>query len=120
MTLEELQRLSDKELIELCATKVMGWEPDRKSSTGRVLYWQGGEKTFIHFQPLTDWNHTMEVVGKVLKNHGWHGRNGFLLTTKQEEDGGNWYCEFPQPKWEYAEDIDPRRAICLAALLAVQ
>lgn len=61
--------MSDQQKSEWLATKVMGWKPDKKSSTGRVIYWQVGDKDFIHFQPLTDWNHTMEVV-KAMREKG--------------------------------------------------
>ncbi len=73
-TLEELQALSDEQLIEKLAVEVMGWED--------ASYFEGRNKrkewkpygvnpyTPISgtWNPLTDWNHWREVEEKLMSN----------------------------------------------------
>lgn len=131
MTLSELQALTDEELISRIAVEVMGWKKvTRPTQSGYGTYegWDRGHGSYIHpcreWRPLTDWNHTMEVVEKVK-----YGKKfGFILDGNdiewsatffepQEQDDGPVWHEDIEHGWS---DDNPQRAILYAALLALQ
>jgi hypothetical protein len=106
--LEELQALPDAELIERVATDVMGW---RRIETGGKHWWELPNGKFYempYFDPLTDWNHTMEVVKRM-------PRPFHLL---QLSHTASWQAQCGDPPL-YEVDANPQHAICIAALLAV-
>jgi len=92
--------MTDRELTEAVATKVMGFE-------GRHGGWnmKGEWVNEAGFNPINNWNHTMDVVFKI--SRVWS------ITY----DG---YCRvrFGTASW-HVEHHDPQRAICLAALQAI-
>lgn len=122
MTLQEVQALPDDQLIEKVAVEVMGWKERSKfnSAGGQDRsWWKDGEWVCNkdgewvcnagkhHWNPLTDWNHTMEVVEKMKHAHGW-----FKLSWIPKS--GEWEAEFEYTVY----DKDPRRAVVIASLLA--
>lgn len=130
-TLEQLQALSNEELVEKVAVEVMAWEK-RKSRDPRYPFHWGlplsdqEEWTFTaedQWNPLKDWNHTMEVVER-MQGHGY-SFTIYLVTmplvvvgkTLAEKHRGT-----DVPKKAIVADVaDPsfQRAILYAALLAV-
>lgn len=130
-TLEQLQALSDEALIEKVAVEVMRWTrgpiPDSLSNT--EWWWKNGEPIYVvpgkgknkalRWNPLTDWNHTWEVVEKMQSEYidfTLHHEPGFGL--------GGWEVWFGNIEQFYGEPHGartehPKRAICLAALLAI-
>jgi len=60
--------LSDQEKVEWLAVEVMGWEKANYESDG-LCYYRVGNKEYgvaeLTWNPLKDWNHTMQVVMKV-------------------------------------------------------
>lgn len=112
MTLAELQALSDDQFIEKVAVEVMNWEP--RDCFGETLFISSND-TIRPFKPLTDWNHTMEVVMQ-MEHQGFQ----FWMTTFHS-DLGNRFCTkviFAKADEAPFEHEDRQRAICLAALLA--
>lgn len=111
MTPESIDGLTDEQLIERCATEVMEWtrleddscEPPLESWYSHTLSKSGKtvRKELVIdcnlWNPLTDWNHTMEVVAKINR---WplERLGGWVLHSLREKN---------------------QRAICLAALKAV-
>lgn len=103
------QALTDQQIIEKVAVEVMGWRlkinHTYKTMTSRLAWYDGqgkiqcAEGTPLPWNPLTDWNHTMEVVRKL--GPAW---NCFM-----ESDG----------RQTIFAHTNPQRAICLAALQAV-
>jgi hypothetical protein len=81
---------------------------------GRLVSWYGPS-------PSTNMDDAMKVVKKMREEYGFHGNNGFTLTTQDGymERAEKWYCEFPQPNWEYGDGETPAHAICIAALKAI-
>lgn len=109
MTLSELQALSDDELIERLAVEVMGWKKGTWKTRDRWPdFIATDSKLKRHWNPLTDWNHTMEVRAKVGE-----------MDVEFIFDG----CRV----WIWPEihevikvfDESPQRAIVLASLLAI-
>lgn len=125
MTLQELQALSDEELIELCATKVMRWFHDSSVSDEGEEYnhWSNANYTRItgcDWNPLTDWSHTMELVEKLA--------TGYPAVAFQMYGGGIQGEELPlRAHVKLFNDMDMevectdrwQRAIVLASILAV-
>lgn len=75
MSLEYLQSLSDAELNELSAVKVMGWE--RKSDDNRHFLDKDGFRVYV-WNPTSDMNDAMTLLSvfrdvHIKKNHsgGW-------------------------------------------------
>src|SRR4051812_20127683 len=70
-TLEELQRLSDEQLIEKVAVEVMGFQKviQKKQGPRFLTTWLRDPNRRLNaakkWLPLEDWNHTMEVVVEV-------------------------------------------------------
>lgn len=125
MTLSELQALSDSELIERVATEVMGWYRSIELR-GSDWFWAREVKTFIGdiieleeegcadatWNPLTDWNHTVQVV-KNVNVQPWHLKwraNGKWMSSVGDRSVRTDDC--------FWIDDCPQRAICMAALLA--
>lgn len=127
---QKLEDLTDEQLTERVAVEVMHWNP-QQSSDG----WDSGKKPHTWFDPvlmiqrpmykwnpLTDWNHTMEVRDR-LRSLGWWmelenecciGCEGCILHHDPGED---------EPRKEnisVRHEEDLRRAILLAALQAVR
>lgn len=114
MTLEELQQLTDEQLIEKVATEVMGWRviPQPEGWTDLVLIEQSDGHITQHWNPLTNWNDTMKVVEQVRRNEmdfeiwisaGWSVRIMQGSSTNYD-----------------ARDSHGQRAILIAALLSTQ
>lgn len=125
-TLESLQALSDSELIEKVAVELMGAKigtmNDDYSFKKKFLSFPGRKGTFFKWNPLLDWNHTMEVVEKLAENHGWYLyriatevglKVGFTRRAGSMSDGYILSAGFKDT------DDNQRRNICLAALTAV-
>jgi hypothetical protein len=113
-TLEELQAKTDAEIIELCATEVMGWEPCLEHDEW-WLYKQDHVAS-KDWNPLTDWNHTIALI-TALRSKGF---NCFLTFPAALTTGASFLCcrESPSSTTSQLEN-DPQRAICLAALLTI-
>ena len=116
MTLEELQALTDEQLIEKVATKVMGWM-SFETYTGKRQCWAKPNTDATVFKdewnPLADWNHTMEVVMHLHESTAFH-LFSFKRSWWQAQFGDDHDGDAPV----YILDQNPQRAICLAALLA--
>ena len=97
-TVESLQALTDEQLIEKVAVEVMGWEKDPKAQYDNGLFKKPGRKgPCLRFNPLHDWNHTMEVWEKATAD-----------------------CALGTPiHLKLLKGANHQRNICLAALLAV-
>jgi len=107
MNIDELKALSDDALIEKVGREVMGWR-------GIPQCWvtQIEPRTQDYWSPLHNWNHTMEVVAKAKQSRFefyicWYDSK-VDISISTEGDPVN-----------FKDDCDPRRAICIAALLAV-
>ena len=139
MNLKELEALADNELIEEVAMKGMGWE--KKPYTwkftnegvvesykrcgsqvhmGHNFEWYGGEEFAWNseWNPLTDWNHTMQVVEKIRQKTGCFTLCFATLGSFRTEHENKWACHFKEGG-ECSFDNNPQRAILLAALLAI-
>lgn len=120
--MSDTQNMTDEELVRRVAVEVMRWR-NIKAFTDDDSGVSGYQDSFPPFEthfdwnPLTDWNHTMEVYDRVPKNRtehwpSWHNENGvacekhmFILWVGDEKIA--------------VEDSSHQRAICLAALLSV-
>lgn len=112
MTLEELQKLSDQDLVPLCATVVMGW----KFSLGEWGSLTTNEMHDATWNPLTNWNDTMQVV-YCLKSRG----EQVVLDFYNRADGD--LCEIAKPSDRGSTGVscdDMQRAIVIASILATQ
>lgn len=148
-TLEQLQAMPDEQIVELCATEVMGWHkgrapvraiqtPDSDRENPRFWYGSDGGQhspcvtdvfmNLCRWSPLTDWNHTMEVVERMRMNGlEWHIFSPIATASKVDvlnnKRKDQWFVSCglsdgtADTPFEYHRD--PQRAICLAALLAV-
>jgi hypothetical protein len=110
-------QLTDEQLIEKVAVAVMGWhmEPDLYGE----MYWvKSGVRDGIpvhRWNPLADWNHTMQVVEKLYKEE-W----AFSLLTYEPR----WLAGFSDTSGKSGTEVqvkegNPQRAILLAALAAI-
>lgn len=120
------QDMTDEQLIEAIAREVMGWEFrsdkghecwyngyfESKRVAGRMLYRVTADK---RWNPLTDWNHTMEVV-QHFKNSLFSKRVRFTdaLSEQKKTQDGHCYA------WPDAFVHLTQRDICVAALSAVR
>src|SRR5205085_35839 len=107
-----------EQLIEKVAVVVMGWMPNAGGMREASGWWSDPLKAeTTHWNPLTDWNHTMEVVEKMKDGYG----TDFM--TALADQTITWEGSFPDTWanwfWVVYEQKNPQRAICLAALLAV-
>ena len=129
MTLDELQRLTDDQLIEKVAVEAMGWHVANDPRCGackdwvnRVGVWQAHERIGCddpgdRWNPLTDWNHTIEVVERIESlGFEWRidARPGLQRGCRIAPTG-----EFNTPRVQFVANDSGQRAICLAALLAL-
>src|SRR4051794_27568782 len=119
LTLSQLQALSDSELIANVARRVMNWTKD---DYGPHFTWRyEGEYSASHlWNPLTEWGHTMQVVGK-MESDNWQ----FWLSTFHSDVSKAGISKAIFGKTASLsddvlyEDNDKQRAVCIAALLAV-
>jgi hypothetical protein len=115
--------LSDQELIEAVATRVMGWgvvgNKAFKPGCGWILTLGDGKTGELDWNPLTSWQCTMEVVTHCIERGcsvkiGMGGRKrpitGERLSSVSMHNG---------TVTQEVRDWNPQRAICLAALQAV-
>jgi hypothetical protein len=114
--------MTAQEQIEYLATKVMGWEIKRSPTRERYDryikgYWNLNDGSTCphysymrHWNPLTDWNHTMQVVEKAKQIDRW-----FLLAWRPLDD--QWEVQF---KGRSLYGSSPQELICNAAILAHQ
>lgn len=124
-TLESLQTLTDEQLIEKVAVEVMWWSKERYGVCNCHTGWNQGGGSWIgvgHWDPLRNWNDTMEVVERVMT----------LQCKNCDHWDFNLYLDGPFVNVTFGTDQDdctrvarenefsPRRAICVAAILAVQ
>jgi hypothetical protein len=112
-TPEHLRDLGERQLIDRIAREVMGWVP-----TEPRHWWlakDGGRRRDHHWNPLVDWNLTMEVVER-LRTY-WGAR--FLMRTAADDRTTVEFVDRFGLVAGRCTDRDPRRALCLAALLAV-
>lgn len=128
-TLDQLRQLTDDALIEAVATRVMGWKEtvDSCCPEDKCICWDNHtlktccdlcskDERFAMktWNPLTDWNHTMEVV-----LHTKTEKTEFFFCDGSPHLKDKWYAEFIEGGIASAYDVNPQRAICLAALLAI-
>lgn len=115
--LEQLQALSDEELIERVAVEVMGWEKKwNYDNPIPVGFWWPRAVQMRFWNPLTDWNHAAEVV-RTMRSRWWMS---YLI---RSQANGKTLVEFTDKVGMLAGrhiDKDECRAVCLASLLAVQ
>jgi hypothetical protein len=116
MTPETTDGLSDAELIERVGREVMGWRglPD-------CWVYQPALPKKIRWNPLTDWNATMEVHDTLLDR----GYSVNLFWNNMDICTLEWTLISKKPapyprKVVQSGDGDMKRAICLAALKCVQ
>ncbi len=110
--------MTDEQITRALAEKVMGWKVGEDGSFSNM----GWDE--IHFafnwNPLTDDAAACAVLDKVGED-GWH----VCLTYGWEDrEADRWHCSFEReyPMWKYGECYDDcrRRAICIAALKAIE
>ena len=114
--------MSDTEKVEFLATEVMGWSVDRfNQASGRLQTKMLGTPFMLfltrEWNPLTDWNHTMQVVDALAPQRGFH-----LFTYGSK---AHWQIQFGDGRGEFynyevTEEKDRRAAVCRAAYLAFQ
>ena len=123
-TLSELQAMTDEELTEVCATVVMEWRKDNNFDDEAVSYWTDGwiaKENVGDWTPLTDWNHTMQVVEKMQEGKEYHN-----LYWNKTENGYRCFVIlhgvgiFQRDRDINVTDSSAQRAICIAAILASQ
>lgn len=102
--------MTDQQLVEAVATKVMGWKLLTSKNNGvRYMTVDGPARWWF---PLTDWNGCWMVVERMMVIDHSHFQ---ILAT---HDG--WEVSFGNEKVNHDGDNDPRRAILLAALKAAE
>lgn len=125
--------LTDEQIIERVAVEVMQWHPDGKmwKENAEPHYVRGHTEDVCYdgdeykaWNPLTDWNHTMEVVEK-LRAEGWAfnygasgGEQGRGFSLWGMEKTGGYFPSDPGTITVVKES--GQRAILLAALQAVR
>lgn len=109
-TLSQLQAMPDEELVPLCATGVMRWEWIFIPGGQGWRHAEIGRAATKHWNPLTNWNDTMQVVKKLVEVECSNFR--FV------RDHAMWEVEFDErfP----VSDFDAQRAIVIASILATQ
>jgi hypothetical protein len=120
--------LTDEQIVERLATELMGWKLE-VDQWGNRDFCRPFNKIYeripsTRWNPLTDWNYTMEVVEK-LRSIGW------WIQLDNECCIGCECCQLSPDlsleKWDEIEAPEPilikheplKRAICLAALAAM-
>lgn len=130
-TLQDLQALTDEQLIEAVATKVMGWESGPYADSGHLWWFDKNrapnesfpERCRTIWNPLTDWDHTMEVVDRLTSE-------AFNFRSNIQKSSSYFSAEFYKPfgrgrpvvneYWRKHDNYPcQQRVICLAAILAV-
>lgn len=117
--------LTDEQLIERVAVEVMGWKRREINRTDEDETWlwesdYGLETARASWNPLTDWNHTMEVEKAM-------AARGFSTYRIHSEKGIQVGFCFGLPRLSSPNIISPvvpvdqeRRYLCLAALKAIR
>ena len=135
-TLESLSALPDDQLIEKVAVEVMGWEKYRLPFFNSDEYWhpKGNRSEYIAhvgtpllkplagrtWNPLTDFNHALEVLEALAqRNFDANGHMGEAVLNLHHTCER--YCVelYGHDYQAVVRHDDMKRAICLAALLAV-
>jgi hypothetical protein len=109
MTLEELQAMSDRELDELAAVKLMGWNKQHEGYEFRK-----DTEDAVLFTPTENMNDAWTIVQTMLKND-----YGFSLE-KVDEDWQAWFIEPHNTRWNDIGPVEastPNRAIIFSAIL---
>jgi hypothetical protein len=121
-TLEQLQALPDDQLIEKVAVDVMGWWRRKEPLTEREIWVNaGGEHAAYRrsWNPLTDWNHTMDAVERMrARGFFWFVEDVFLGLGKDDLTRVG-FVPAGASKHLSVHTTQTQRAVCLAALLAV-
>ena len=119
--------LTDEQIIERLAVEVMGWHKDVRDS-GRSMwvnsenYGMGYTENYLNkgsgsmdfaWNPLTDWNHTMEVVVQLRKLDLPSG----CIHIRAIQNGA-WEVRFKTTVKGRVSNKSLARAVCLAALAA--
>jgi hypothetical protein len=120
--------LSNDDLDGVVAKEVMRWtKRDVDCFDSWKVMWCDGDTpvhTVLDWRPTRDWNHTMEVVEK-LSQDDFH----FEIEGSKRSSSVRFYSfrtqrdfvfESPREKGEVKAEMNRQRAICLAALQAVQ
>lgn len=124
MTCDEVLALTDEQLVAGVAEKVMGWYREAHNAALGYTDWQDPliSETHhnLHWSPLADWNHAMQVV-EAMRAKGW-----LFVTDDSPMDSGWFLVRFEL--WEHGRNKsarvegqfgDQRRAILRAAYMAV-
>lgn len=130
------EAMSDEQLIEAVAVEVMGWTmQDRGEKDMPLEVWVGykvskSDKSMRseikydcnQWNPLTDWNATMEVRQKMHElGREFNWRSDVTHHRREHEIQFSWCYGFDhESPHTLIEAKDPQRAICLAALHAVR
>jgi len=122
MNIDELKVLSDDAIIEKVAVEVMGWRTRKSKTCKWCIIFQAEDDELgycklcrlpsCYWNPLTDWNHTMEVVARLKKK-------GIDFAFASYELEPPYTATFNISRDSLVSDANPRRAICFAALRAV-
>lgn len=109
MTREQIQAMTDSELTASVAEKVMAWPQD-------AMTWNMSVELdgITLFRPLTDWNHTFQIVEAMRARGFFLDINGTDVSTE---------CGFVKGDNHWSRRTTPgdeRRAILEAALLAME
>lgn len=109
-THESMSALPDHEIISRLAVEIMKWDAIGKTEDGLLPFWASGG-----WNPLRDWNNTMEVVAKITNPFGLQILllQGGAAEVHYVSGGGDTFREF------HVNEKNAQRAICLAALSAV-
>ena len=118
--------MKDEDLIEAVATKVMGWTPQQSSDA-----WEARKRPHTWFDsltmrrtpmykwnPLTNWNCTMDVVERLRKME-WRFWFTTFISDVGNPDNSKVIFDNHYGKEYSVEDFNPQRAICLAALASL-
>lgn len=118
MNLEQLQAMTDEELNELSAVKVMEWEKSFTFEGQRYNGEYGKEAIQRDWNPTTDMNDAMELWNK-LHSEGWE-----LSISCDQKVTYPWDCRmfmndgFNKEKRVIAHEKTASRAITIASILA--
>lgn len=122
------EEMSDAELVEAVAVEVMEWRRGqkrlgrytwiKKGPDGRWPMPNGQWMTVVSakWNPLSNWNDTMMVVERASQKHQ------FTLGNNYEH---GWFARFSRPTMWHCKEFEeigqnPKRAILIAALLAIR
>lgn len=113
-TLELLKAMNDEQLIGNIALSVMGWKQNVKAGHWSVIRKQDGSIVPSSWDPLTNWNHTMEVKKRVMTELRLEDEFTLTLANLMKVNNSDFSTD-----WALCVLSANQHDICFAALLAL-